>query len=128
MLRSMACALAVLCLCRPALAQQMNLLDCQGELFGAPAPISGSRQFAPTSALGDGYVQFQGDVAAGGMQGSLVYQGYTANGAFAGTMEGPLGRMAVSVLDNTGGQMIIYDGTPSLGAPNTLGTFACNWQ
>ena len=128
MLRSLACALAGACLCGQAVAQQMNRLDCQGELFGAPAAISGNRQFTPTSALGDGYVQFQGGVAAGGMQGSLLYEGYTANGAFAGTMEGPLGRMAVSVLDNTGGRMIIYDGAPSLGAPNQLGTFACNWQ
>jgi hypothetical protein len=62
------------------------------------------------------------------VQGSIIYEGYTANGAFSGSMEGPTGRIAIGVLDNTGGRMIIYEGTPSLGPPNELGEFVCNWQ
>jgi len=128
MLKSIASAIVCICLCREAMAQQVNRLDCQGSLSGAPATISGDREFTPTSALGDGYVRFQGSIAAGGMQGSIVYEGYTATAPFSGIIEGPLGRITIGVLDNTGGRMIIYDGAPSLGPPNELGEFACNWR
>ena len=128
MRRTIAWILAGISLCDQAAAQQAHRLDCQGSLSGAPATISGYRQFAPTSALGDGYVRFRGGVAAAGMQGSINYEGYTANGAFTGTIDGPLGRFAIGVLDNTGGRMIIYDGTPSLGPPNELGEFVCSWR
>jgi hypothetical protein len=110
------------------MAQQANRLDCQGSLSGSPATISGDRQFTPTSELGDGYVRFQGSIAAAGMQGTLSYEGYTATAPFSGTIDGPLGRIAVGVLDNTGGRMIIYSGTPSLGPPNELGELVCSWQ
>jgi len=128
MLTSVASTIACLCLCSEAVAQEVNRLDCQGSLSGAPATISGDREFTPTSALGDGYVRFQGSVAAAGMQGSIVYEGYTATAPFSGTIEGPPGRIAIGVLDNTGGKMIIYAGAPSLGPPNELGEFVCNWQ
>src|SRR5215472_18288724 len=57
-----------MCVCGQAIAQQANRLDCQGSLSGAPATISGDRQFTPTSGPDDGYVQFQGSIAAAGMQ------------------------------------------------------------
>jgi hypothetical protein len=128
MFRSIACALAGICFAGQAFAQQVNRLDCQGSLSGTPAAISGTREFTQTTAVGDGYVRFQGGVAAGGMEGSVTYEGYTATAPFSGVMEGPLGRIAIGVLDNTGGRMIIYSGTPSLGPPNELGEFVCNWQ
>jgi len=128
MLRPIACILAGVILGGPAVAQQVNRLDCQGLLSGSPAAISGYRQFTPTSALGDGYVRFRGSVAAAGMQGTISYEGYTATAPFSGEIVGPLGRYDIGVLDNTGGRMIIYDATPSLGPPNEFGEFACNWQ
>ena len=126
--RSVAWALANICVCGQAIAQQANRLDCQGSLSGAPATISGDRQFTPTTGPDDGYVQFQGSIAGAGMQGTLIYEGYTATAPFSGTIDGPLGRIVVGVLDNTGGRMIIYSGTPSLGPPNELGEFVCSWQ
>jgi hypothetical protein len=128
MLKSLIGSIVLLCLSAAAMAQQVNRLDCQGWLSGSAAVISGMRQFTQTSALGDGYVRFQGSIAAAGMQGRIAYEGYTATAPFEGLMVGPLGQMSIGVLDNTGGRMIIYGGTPSLGAPNTLGEFVCNWQ
>ena len=112
----------------PAHAQQTNRLTCQGHFQGAQATIVGLRQFAPTSAMGDGYVRFQGEIAAGGMTGRIAYEGYTATGAFSGYVSGPPGTIRIGVLDNTGGRMIIYGGTASLGPPTTLGEFRCHWQ
>ena len=60
MLRSVAGAITCLCLCREAVAQQVNRLDCQGTLSGAPATISGDREFTPTSALGGRLCQIPG--------------------------------------------------------------------
>ncbi len=112
----------------PSHAQQTNRLACQGHFQGAQAMIVGLRQFAPTSAMGDGYVRFQGEIAAGGMTGRIIYEGYTATGSFDGYVSGPPGTIRIGVLDNTGGRMIIYGGTASLGPPTTLGEFRCQWQ
>jgi hypothetical protein len=111
----------------PAHAQSVSRLQCEGSLFGAPATIDGIRRYAAYNALGDGQVEFNGTVAARGMTGTIVYGGYTATGAFQGIMSGPLGSMQIGVLDNTGGRMLIYDGRPSLGAPETVGQFICSW-
>jgi hypothetical protein len=111
----------------PAHAQSVSRLQCEGRLFGAPAVIDGVRRYAAYNALGDGQVEFNGTVAAQGMTGTIVYGGYTATGAFEGTMSGPLGSMQIGVLDNTGGRMLIYNGQPSLGAPDTIGQFICSW-
>jgi len=120
--------LAGLLAAAPAFAQQVSRLDCQGDFSGAASMISGYRQFTQTSAVGDGYVRFQGNIAAGGVQGTIAYEGYTATAPFSGVIESPLGEMSIGVLDNTGGRMIIYDGRASLGPPTELGEFACNWQ
>jgi hypothetical protein len=128
MLKSVACSMAGICICCPAVAQQISRLDCQGAFYGTPAVISGDRQFTPTSAVGEGYVRFQGSIAAGGMEGRITYEGYTATAPFSGVISGPRGTIAVGVLDNTDGRMAIYSGTPSLGPPDELGEFVCNWR
>jgi hypothetical protein len=110
----------------PAQAQSSAHLRCQGSLFGAPAVINGIRLYRAYNALGDGQVQFNGTVAARGMTGQIVYGGY-AIGAFQGMMSGPLGSMRIAVLDNTGGRMLIYNGRPTLKAPDTIGQFICVW-
>ena len=85
------------------------------------------RQHAAYNALGDGQVQFNGTVSARGITGQIFYGGYTATGAFQGIMSGPLGSMQIGVLDNTGGRMLIYNGRPTVGAPDTIGQFICAW-
>jgi hypothetical protein len=40
-------------------------------------------------------------------------------------MSGPPGSMQIGVVDNTGGQMLIYDDRPTLGVP---GSFSCAWD
>ena len=126
--RLTAAIMAGLLVAGPAYAQQVNRLTCQGHFQGAQAMIVGLRQFTQTSAVGDGYVRFQGEIAAGGMTGRIAYEGYTATGAFEGFVSGPPGTIRIGVLDNTGGRMIIYGGTASLGPPTTLGEFGCHWQ
>lgn len=112
----------------PAHAQQTHRLTCQGYFQGAEATIAGLRQFVPTSAMGDGQVRFQGEIAAAGMRGQIAYEGYTATAPFAGVINGPLGVIRIGVLDNTGGRFVIYGGAASLGPPTQLGEFICDWQ
>jgi len=50
-----------------------------------------------------------------------MYEGDTATAPFSGVITTPQGVLRIGVLDNTGGQFIIYEGTPGLGAPKTLG-------
>lgn len=92
------------------------------------AVLAGVRVYSPYNALGDGYVKFVGQVSAGGIQGRIAYEGYTATAPFTGVITSPQGVLRIGVLDNTGGEMIIYEGTPRLGAPQTLGRFVCRWQ
>lgn len=124
----LAYSLIALCLCAEARAQQTNQLDCQGVMGDTPAVLSGVRQYEPYNALGDGYVRFDGLVTAGGVQGRITYQGYTQTAPFSGVIETAEQGLSIGVLDNTGGQMIIYGGKPSLGAPDTIGRFTCSWR
>ena len=93
-----------------------------------PAVLSGVRQYAPYNAVGDGYVKFIGRVSAGGVSGRITYEGYTRTAPFQGVVVTPQGSFTIGVLDNTGGQMIIYGGRPSLGPPEILGRFVCDWR
>lgn len=123
-----AAGLIALCACSQARAQQTNQLDCQGVMGHTPAVLSGVRQYAPYNALGDGYVRFNGSVTAGGIQGRITYEGYTQTAPFSGAIETAQGNLSVGILDNTGGQMIIYGGKPSLGPPDIIGRFSCSWR
>src|SRR5262245_40206918 len=69
----------------------------------------------------------RGEIRAAQLVGQIAYEGSTS-GAFPGYVSGPLGVVQVAVLDNTGGRMIVYEGTPSLGAPRELGVFVCAWH
>ena len=112
----------------PAVAQQqLNQLSCQGQIYGLQAIIVGQRLYSPYNALGDGEVAFNGQIQAGNITGTIQYGGYTT-GAFDGFIQSSAGAVRISVLDNTGGRMIIYEGGASLGAPNEIGNFVCNWQ
>lgn len=128
MFRSLLSGFIATSLCANAFAQQANRLDCQGQFMQAQATVSGTRLFQATSAMGDGFVRFQGSISAGGVVGEINYQGYT-NTSFPGIVRGPLGELAIGVLDNTDGRMIIYQGgAPSIWAPQAIGEFICNWQ
>lgn len=112
----------------PALAQQTSELDCQGQIYGYQATLQGVRAYQPYNAAGDGEVRFSGTISAANITGSIQYGGYTQVGAFEGYIQSPAGTVAIGVLDNTGGRMIIYDGAPSLGPPPEIGTFVCQWR
>jgi hypothetical protein len=110
-----------------ALAQQLNQLNCQGQIYGLQAVISGQRLFQPYNALGDGEVAFNGQIQTANIAGTIQYGGYTS-GAFDGFIQSSAGSVRIAVLDNTGGRMIIYEGGASLGAPTEIGVFVCDWQ
>jgi hypothetical protein len=93
-----------------------------------PATLSGVRQSVPYNALGDDFVRFAGVVTAGGIQGRIDYEGYTRTAPYNGMIESPAGAFSVGVLDNVGGQMIIYSGKATLGPPNQIGGFSCSWR
>lgn len=111
----------------PAHAQQVNRLDCKGSIYDIEGTISGERYYRPYNALGDGEVAFNGAIEAGGIVGIIRYGGYT-NAAFDGFIQSAAGFLRISVLDNTGGRMIIYQGGASLGAPPEIGAFVCDWR
>jgi hypothetical protein len=90
-----------------------------------PAVIDGMRLYSTYNAMGDGQVQFQGQVAAQGIVGEMQYAGYTRTAPFQGVMSSALGTVQIGVLDNTGGRMIIYNGRATLGPPETIGEFVC---
>ena len=121
-------AIVLLCTCTQVCAQQENQLQCRGVMGDTSAVMSGVRQYAPYNAVGDGYVKFVGAVTAGGISGRMIYEGYTQTAPFQGIIESPRGTFRIAVLDNTGGQMIIYGGAPSLGPPQTIGQFTCRWR
>jgi len=120
-------AVAGLIVATPAYPQQLNQLACQGQIYGLQAVITGQRLYRPYNALGDGEVAFDGRIQAGGITGTIRYGGYT-NAAFDGFIQSTAGSVQISVLDNTGGRMIIYEGTPRLGAPEQIGIFVCQWR
>jgi hypothetical protein len=124
---------ALLASWQPALAQQVAHLDCQGILGNTPATLSGNRTFLQTNASGDGQVSFSGVVAAGGATGQIAYEGTTGSwrvggGPMNGVLKSQVGTQAIGVLDNTGGQMIIYSGRATLGPPDIIGRFRCAWH
>lgn len=57
-----------------------------------------------------------------------MYEGGPQTAPFGGVIVTPQLQLRISVLDNTGGQMIIYGGVPSLGPPETIGRFVCTWK
>jgi hypothetical protein len=128
-----ACVLAAITAAAPAHAQQLSRLTCQGQISNMPAMLTGNRQFQQISAVGDGQVRFSGAIrarAADGrtIDGTIEYGGFTRLPPFEGVIVSPLGTTQIGVLDNTGGQMIIYSGKATLGPPAILGRFACNWN
>ena len=127
-LSKVVCALIGLCMCAQGRAQENAQLSCQGTIGDVPAVLSGVRQYAPYNALGDGYVKFVGTVSAGGISGRVMYEGYTQSAPFGGVIVTSQREFRIGVLDNTGGEMIIYGGAPSLGPPQTIGRFVCVWQ
>jgi hypothetical protein len=112
----------------PAYAEQVAQLTCQGMFMGTPAMVQGQRQYAPHNAVGDGLVRFSGVLQSDLGAARMMYEGYTRVGAFEGVLQAPQGVFPIAVLDNTGGQMIIYKGGASLGAPPMVGQFVCQWR
>jgi hypothetical protein len=124
----LASAVLTVCMCSQVHAQETAKLDCRGVVGDVPAILSGVRQFRPYNALGDGYVKFAGTVSAGGIFGRITYEGYTRTMPYSGVITTPQGALTIGILDDTGGQMIIYGGRPSIGPPNILGRFICRWN
>jgi hypothetical protein len=123
----LATAALLACVCGPASAQQVSQLNCQGRILDAPAVLSGVRVFKAYNALGDGEVSFNGMISAAGITGRMQYGGYSRV-EVVGVIVSPQGTWRISVLDNSGGQMKIYDGRATLGAPNMIGQFVCDWR
>jgi hypothetical protein len=121
-------ALLVGLIALPVQAQQIAELTCQGTFMGVRAVVQGQRQYAPYNSLGDGHVRFSGVLKADSGAAQMMYEGYTRVGAFEGILQGAQGVLPIAVLDNTGGQMIIYRGGASLGAPPIVGQFVCRWR
>ena len=104
-----------------------------GSFQNQRAMVTGRLVYAPYNALGDGRVQFVGTLSSPLGQAELQYGGYTNLTPYEGYLyvqSGPLqgNTFRVGILDNTGGQFVIYEGTASLGPPNELGRFACQWN
>lgn len=104
-----------------------------GSFQNQRAEITGQYSYAPYNALGDGKVQFVGTLRSPLGQAELGYEGYTNVTPYDGYLNvqsGPYqgNTYRVGILDNTGGQFVIYDGRPTLGAPNELGRFVCEWR
>ncbi len=126
--RDLALVISVWCMIAPRPASaETNRLACEGQSVQGPVVIEGQRRYEAYNALGDGYVSFVGQLATGQMQGRIQYEGYTNTAPFEGLIIGQFAPISISVLDNTGGEMIIYDGTPSLGPPEILARLICNW-
>lgn len=112
--------------------KQTHQLMCQGVFRGQGADLRGRHVYEPYNALGDGIVKFSGILQTPVGRGRLVYEDYTQTAPFDGRLyveTGPYrgNTYAVAVLDNTGGQFLIYDGTPTLGPPPVWGRFDCRW-
>lgn len=125
--RDLALVITVSCMIAPRLATaETNRLVCEGQSIQGPVVVEGQRRYEAYNALGDGYVLFVGQLATGQIQGRIQYEGYTNTAPFEGLITGQFAPISISVLDNTGGEMIIYDGTPSLGAPEILARLICS--
>ena len=103
-----------------------------GSFQNQRATITGRYVYAPYNALGDGTVRFVGTLRSPMGQAKLVYEGYTKLAPYDGYLyvqSGPYqgNSYRVGILDKTSGQFVIYDGKPTLRAPNEWGRFVCEW-
>ena len=96
--------------------------------FGQQAVLQGQRAYHTTSSEGDGFVRFRGVIRSGQVTANFVYEGYTRSAPFPGFIYFPKDWVYVTVLDNSGGQRIIYDGKATLGPPTIVGKFICTWR
>ena len=118
--------LLTLIISSPILAQGARLtrhrLECSGYFFNKPVRISGIRQLRESWGRG-GYVtfvNFEGRMQSQQGTAGLIYE--NTQGVLLTTPP-----MSLVILDNTGGKMMIYDGRPTLGAPQQLGQLLCKW-
>jgi hypothetical protein len=127
--RRIAITLATLALlCSHATLARTYQLSCSGQSVQGPIRVEGTRSLQTYNAIGDGFVRFEGSVQTGQTAGRMQYEGYTRTGAFQGLISGNFQPIPIAVLDNTGGEMIIYAGGASLGAPEILARLRCAWR
>jgi hypothetical protein len=107
--------------------REVYVLACQGSFNGWPATLQGQREFVPYNQLGDGYIRFAGLLKIRTWSARLFYEDYSTLAPYEGILQTSDGRWAISVLDNSGGQMLIYQGGEHLGAPPLIGQFVCRW-
>jgi hypothetical protein len=99
-----------------------------GSFQGQPATITGQYASEPYNALGDATVRFVGTLRSALGQADLSYEGDTNLAPYNGYLTVQGNTYKVGILDNTGGEFIIYDGTPTLGPRDELGRFVCQWR
>ncbi|MAU01868.1 MAG: hypothetical protein CL608_32425 [Anaerolineaceae bacterium] len=113
----------------PSSQDETYILDCEGYFSNYSATLEGERVYSPYNALGDGYVTFRGTLTANGWDYPMEYEGYTNTAPFDGFIEESRDQILhIAVLDNTAGNFIIYDGRPTLQAPDIWGEFDCRWN
>lgn len=92
------------------------------------ATIAGQYASERYNALGDATVRFVGTLRSSLGQAELSYEWDTNLAPYDGYLNVQGNAYKVGILDNTGGEFIIYDGTPTLGPRNELGRFVCQWR
>lgn len=113
----------------------VNTLYCEGLFFNEPASITGKRVSSPYG-IGEEAVSFLGVLTATGLEHPMEYSGYLATAPYDGYIYDSQGQSLFvgvldrtsSVIDNNPVSFIIYDGQPSLNAPDIYGEFNCNWN
>ena len=113
----------------PALTQPagskvtIHRIICDGDFMNNPARISGMRQLSQSWGRGGNvnYIDFKGQLES---LGNVYPLEYYKRAHYNGVLytEPP---MRITVLDNTGGKMKIYE--KSYQAPRQLGEFVCQW-
>jgi hypothetical protein len=102
---------------------------CEGYFYGYEATLTGQEQYSEPNILGNSYLTFQGTLTIQGWEFPLVYEDYSNLYPYEGYIQLDQDQSySISVLPDSGGEFIIYDGGFSLYAPETLGEFTCSWN
>jgi len=114
-------------------ANEVYELPGMGTFQNQRAMITGQKVYGPVNARGNYPFRFVGTLRSPMGEAALGYEGYTNLAPWDGYLyvqSGPYqgNTYKVGILDDTGGQFLIFDGKPTLGAPNEWGRFECQWR
>ncbi len=99
------------------------VLRGEGHFLNSRAIVEGQLRYDEND-----YKRFNGMIRGGFGNGRLIYEGYENLSPYDGIVQTTRGNVPVAVLDDAGGQMIIYKGEATLGPPTTLGEFYIQWE